>query len=126
MRTARLSRGQVKKSDMVLHGMLENLEGTLGKKVSIPEIAEAAGVSQTYLSTIFRQRYGLTINQYLHKRRIDLAKELLVRTNLPVSFIGDEIGMADPQYFNKQFRKSTGMSPTGYRQKHSVGQRDNV
>ncbi len=115
MRMARMTRGEMHKSDIVLHGMLERLESSLGDKVSIPQIAEEAGVSQTYLSTLFRQRFGVTINQYMHQRRIEQAKELLSRTNLPVSSIGDEIGMGDPQYFNKQFRKTVGMSPSNFR-----------
>ncbi len=120
MRMARMTRGEVRKSDIVLHGMLERLESSLGEKVSIPHIAEDAGVSQTYLSTLFRQRFGVTINQYMHQRRIEQAKELLTRTNLPVSCIGEEIGMGDPQYFNKQFRKSVGMSPSSFRKSVSL------
>ena len=91
------------------------IEDRLNKKISIPQIAQEVSISQNYLSTIFKQKFGITINQYLLKRRIERAQELLIYTELSIKDVGAESGMPDPQYFNKQFRKITGKSPSQFR-----------
>ncbi|NJL72934.1 MAG: helix-turn-helix domain-containing protein [Candidatus Competibacteraceae bacterium] len=53
--------------------------------------------------------------EYLLRRRIARAKELLAFSQLSIKEVGSEVAMPDPHYFNKQFRRLAGMSPTEYR-----------
>jgi AraC-like DNA-binding protein len=114
---AQQSKRETQKSEKVLQQIITLLEGNLKEKLMMNQIASRVGVTQTYLSTIFKRRFGITISQYIQQRRISQAKELLTRTMLPINTIGQEIGMSDPQYFNKQFRRAVGISPSRYREK---------
>jgi len=100
----------------------EFLERRLDQTVSVPELANVVGLSQNYLARSFRNRFGMTIPHYLLTRRIELAGELLLSTELPVKQIADRVGLSDPHHFNKQFRRMTGMSPTRYRDRGQAGQ----
>jgi len=73
------------------------------------------GLSPNYLATRFRQRFGVTMDGYLLRRRVEVGKHLLLTTNLLVKEVAFQVGIADPQYFNKQFRRSTNLSPTAFR-----------
>jgi AraC-like DNA-binding protein len=83
--------------------------------LTVPELADAVGMTQNYLAWHFRRRYGMTMPRYLLNRRIEHAGLLLATTDLPVTRIAQRVGFTDPQHFNKQFRRIMGLSPTAYR-----------
>jgi YesN/AraC family two-component response regulator len=80
------------------------------------EIADAIGVSEDYLSRVFRQELGLSPWEYLNRYRILQAKERLRHTNEDIGTVARQVGFKDPAYFSRVFRKVTGLSPTEYRQ----------
>jgi len=94
------------------------IEVSLSKPMLIGELAANVGLSPEYIARIFAQRYGMTLQRHLLLRRIELARHLLVSSDLLVSEIGRRVGMPDPQYFNKQFRRIAGQSPLFYRRFH--------
>jgi AraC-like DNA-binding protein len=83
--------------------------------LTVPELADEVGMTQNYLARMFRRRFGMTIPRYLLNRRIEYARHLLMTTNIPVSRVALRVGLPDPQHFNKQFRRLTGMSPSHMR-----------
>lgn len=115
---AQNSAGQSERSrcDIAVDLVASLLATRLAEPLSVPELAEEVGVSQNYLARCFRGRYGATIPHFLLQRRIDYAKELLRTTDIPVQVIAKRCGLGDPQYFNKQFRRLAGVSPTGWRE----------
>ena len=102
-------------ADRAVETAVDLLDLQLARPLSIPEIAQQVGMSQNYLAKRFRERFGMTMQQYLGTRRIELARELLVATDLPIKLVGQRVGIPDPQYFNKYFRRLTGMSPSAVR-----------
>jgi AraC-like DNA-binding protein len=94
--------------------MDEGLDGHL----TSPGLAARMGVNPAAFDRSFKQRHGCTIKQYLLGRRIARAESLLATTTLRVQEIGAAVGITDPQYFNKQFRRVTGFSPSRYRQEN--------
>jgi AraC-like DNA-binding protein/DNA-binding response OmpR family regulator len=80
------------------------------------EIADAIGVSEDYLSRIFRQELGLSPWEYLNRYRILQARELLRHTNYNIGTLARQVGFKDPAYFSRVFRKVTGLSPSAYRE----------
>jgi AraC-like DNA-binding protein len=92
-----------------------SIETSLAKPMLIGELAAGVGVSSEYVARLFAQRCGITLQRYLLLRRVELARHLLVSSDLLVSEIGRQVGMPDPQYFNKQFRRIAGQSPLAYR-----------
>ena len=97
--------------DKLLEWIDENLDQTL----SMPLLAERSNLAPGSLTKKFKQAHKTTLSQFLLHRRIDKAKSLLVTTTLPIYEVGARVGITDPQYFNKQFRKVSGISPSRYR-----------
>ena len=115
-RTERTRREQV----FNMESLLAWLEEHLPEALSVEQVARQAGVSRATLAKHFREKQGMTLSQYLLHKRIDRAKSLLITTSLTVCEVGASVGIADPQYFNKQFRKVDGQSPTHYRESHRM------
>ncbi|MGO4107885.1 AraC family transcriptional regulator [Paenibacillus sp. YAF4_2] len=79
------------------------------------DIAAAVNLHPVYLQRIFKSNMDKTINEYLVDLRIEKAKMLLARTDVPIIEIADHIGLNSRQYFSMLFKKMTGMSPAEYR-----------
>ncbi len=79
------------------------------------EIAQAIGVTENYLSRIFRKELGLSPWDYLNRYRIKQAKALLRRTNESVTSIALQVGFENPAYFSRIFHLQVGRTPTQFR-----------
>jgi len=113
---AKPARPAARVSDRALARAREIIEEHLSRPLDVPELAAEVGLSQNYLARLFRRESGMTLQGYLNSRRMEEARHLLENTDLPVKSIAAHVGYFDAQYFNKQFRRSSGMSPTAYRQ----------
>ena len=100
-----------------LEKLSQAIETSLDKPMLIAELAAGVGLSADYVARLFAKRYGMTLQHYLLLRRVEQARHLLLSSDLLVSEIGRRVGMPDPQYFNKQFRRVAGESPLAYRRK---------
>ena len=98
-----------------LDRLVRILDERFCEPLTVPGLAKEAGLSQNYLARLFRQRMGVTVQQYLANRRTELAWHLLATTRLSIKEIGAAAGWPDPQHFNKQFRQLTGLSPSSAR-----------
>jgi AraC-like DNA-binding protein/two-component sensor histidine kinase len=87
--------------------------------ISRKYIAEAVGVSENYISQIFRQEVTLSPWDYLNRYRVHKAKELLLQSDDSITNIALKVGFNDPAYFSRVFHKLTGISPLGFRQNGS-------
>jgi YesN/AraC family two-component response regulator len=79
------------------------------------QVAGAVGVSENYLSQIFRKELGLSPWEYLTRYRIKQAERLLLGSDESITNIAMGTGFRDPAYFGRVFRKETGRSPTTFR-----------
>ena len=91
------------------------LDENLDQPISVHALAERANLGASTLAKKFKQAHKTTLSRYLLHRRIDKAKSLLANSTLTIYEVGSSVGIPDPQYFNKQFRKVTGISPSRYR-----------
>ena len=87
------------------------------KKISLDELAERFYINKFYLTKIFKEVYGTTVNGYVIARRITRAKQLLRFSELSVEEVGKAVGMPEPDYFSRVFKKIEGISPREYRKK---------
>ena len=85
------------------------------QKVTLDDLAERFFINKFYLSKIFKETYGTTVNNYLISKRITRAKQLLRFTDMTMDEIGVAIGMKDANYFSRMFKKVEGISPRKYR-----------
>jgi AraC-like DNA-binding protein/nitrogen-specific signal transduction histidine kinase len=83
------------------------------------ELAAAVGVSENYLSHIFRLEMGITPWECLNRLRIQKAKELLLNTPETITSVATQVGFDDSGYFSRTFHKITGQSPQAYRKSAS-------
>jgi AraC-like DNA-binding protein len=77
-------------------------------------------LSASYISNLFRNYTGLTITEYILRRRLDEACILLTTTSLSVSRIGSLSGFPNPAYFSRCFKKRHQMTPQQYRASREI------
>lgn len=85
-------------------------------KVQLTELSRHALLSKSYFSALFKQTTGKSVFEYLQKLRIEEACRLLEQSDETVSEIAARVGYSDYRFFNKTFRKVTGMTAREYRQ----------
>lgn len=109
------------KSDITVRKTIAYLEAHSHQPLSSDEIAAHMRLSYKYLCTVFREKTGLSINQYHTRIRISEAARLLRETSLNVSESGFAVGYRDPLYFSSVFKKVTGKSPSEYLKQSFIG-----
>jgi AraC-like DNA-binding protein len=87
----------------------------LSEPLSLRDVANELGMSPGHLTTVVRRRTGRTVQEWIIERRMAEARSLLSDTQLPVSDIARRVGMADPGYFSRLFRRTHGTSPREWR-----------
>lgn len=98
----------------LVYKMKEYLDANYHFNIPNQLIAEKFGFVPSYLSSIFKSYFGLSLSDYVIMLRINEAKELLKNSNLKVKEIAEQVGYSDPLYFSKAFKKIVGMSPKEY------------
>jgi AraC-like DNA-binding protein len=71
--------------------------------------------SESQVIRIFKHEFGITPHRYILNKKIEAAKILLLKTELPVKKIASELSFADEFYFSNAFKKIVGLSPKNYR-----------
>jgi len=82
---------------------------------TIATYAQAAGISENYLSRQVKQSTGRSVGQWIDAVRIVKAKRLLASTAIPIIDVAAAIGLDDQSYFARFFKRETGLTPTGFR-----------
>lgn len=100
---------------MVKHTLV-SLQNDYAHHLTRGGIAEKIGVSEDYLSDIFKKEMGVSLWEYLNRYRVEQAKKLLRATNKSISAIAAEVGLDDQSYFGRVFRKYAGCTPRQYRE----------
>ena len=90
----------------------EQQEGSL---LTVKNVADAMNVSSDYLSSMLKQITGKNVQEHIHQKMIEKAKEKLSTTTLSVSDIAYELGFEHPQSFSKLFKSKTNVSPMEFR-----------
>ncbi|MFC5529739.1 response regulator transcription factor [Cohnella yongneupensis] len=94
------------------------IEEEYRKDISLSELAEKVYLNPQYVSQLFKAQTGQTITDYLLQVRIEKAKEIMkYNLELKVYEVGELVGYQDPVYFNRLFKKITGVTPKEYRDK---------
>ena len=83
--------------------------------LSLRDVASELGMTPGHLTTVVRRRTGRTVQEWIIERRMTEARNLLADTELPVAEIARRVGMSDPGYFSRLFRRTHGTSPREWR-----------
>ncbi len=89
------------------------------EELSLDNICEVLGVSNSYFSSIFKRETGNSFIGYLTDYRMDEASRLLIETNEKSYIIAKKVGYTDPNYFSYVFKRKFGVSPSKYRAEHT-------
>lgn len=89
------------------------------RPITAGKVATALGYNADYLGRIYRKVYGYTLTEAIHRRRVHMACEFLLDTNLTIEQIAPRCGFPDPDYFRRIFRRAMQISPGDYRVEYS-------
>jgi AraC family transcriptional regulator len=105
-----------------LRKVVELVRAEMEGDLSLEELADAAGLSITHFSQMFRQSTGQSPHRFVLHHRIERAKEMLRAAESRVLDVAVACGFKSPQHFARVFRSVCGASPTEYR--HEFAHRD--
>jgi two-component system response regulator YesN len=88
--------------------------------LTLTRIAKEFCQNPSYLSRIFKQKFGVSFVDYITRTRIETAIYLIRKTDLKSYEVCDKIGISDPNYFSKCFKKYTGMSVNDFKKCPSI------
>lgn len=89
--------------------------------ITLDRVARELGQTPSAISHRLKRKFGMSFSDYVGRIRIDMAKELIRRTELNATEIAHRVGIGDQSNFGKLFKKMEGISPTEYRKAHGKG-----
>jgi len=98
------------------------LQATGARDMTLLTLAAHAGLEERTFLRRFRKATGLTAIDYCQRLRVGKARELLQFGSMSVDMIAWEVGYGDPSAFRKVFGRVTGLAPSEYRRRFSIGQ----
>lgn len=104
-------------SDALFERVSTYIQEYYDQSLTITSLAEQNNVNRNRLSYVFRRHAGMGPAEYILKYRINKAQQLLLANDASIQQIAETVGIADPFYFSRVFKKQNGISPTEYRQK---------
>lgn len=99
----------------VLRRLRDHIDANIDQRISVEALAKLANLSVCYFVRAFKRSVGVTPHDYLIRRRVERAMELLSDTDLSLSEIALAAGFADQSHCARRFRQHVGMSPRDYR-----------
>ncbi len=99
----------------VLETIQEYISNNIENEISLLDLSELTGYSTNYLSRFFSKTTGITIGDYIAKKKIARIQELMRNSNLNISEIASKTGFQSRTYFNSYFKRYVGMAPQQYR-----------
>lgn len=98
-----------------LKHVMDFVAANYGSDVRLAELANVASMSEFHFSREFKRTTGTTPHQYLIKFRVEQAKALLAKAELPLTEVGLQSGFSHQSHFTRLFRRLTGTTPQSYR-----------
>lgn len=99
----------------VYFSILDYIKENPDKNIKAQDIAHIFGYNEKYLSRLFKKITGMTLKQYIIQQKIEDSNTYLIETEMPVYEIAAALGFSDAHNFQKLYKKTTGMTPTEYR-----------
>jgi AraC family transcriptional regulator len=101
-----------------LKRVIDYVEARLAEPVSLADLASATGLTRMHFAAQFRAATGLPPHEYLLRRRIERAQEMLVGTGMSVVDVALSVGFQTQSHFTSVFKRFVGQPPRAWRQSH--------
>ena len=92
--------------------------------LSLELVANIAGLSPSYLGKLFKGATGQSFSEYLSGIRLEKARSLLASTQTTAAKISESVGIYNTTYFSTLFKKKYGLSPSAFREREAMKQRE--
>jgi AraC family transcriptional regulator len=103
-------------SDRRLRQVFAYIEDNLAENIALVDLAAVVGLSVSHFNVLFREAVGLSPHQYLIRRRVERAKDLLSEGKLSISQIATESGFAHQSHLARHMRRMLGVAPKALRE----------
>ncbi|NIK77847.1 two-component system response regulator YesN [Paenibacillus castaneae] len=102
-----------------VHATIELIKNKYHTNLTLEQAAKETFVSNSYLSSLFKQELGVNFLDYLHQYRVERAKELL-RESYKIYAIAKQVGYQEERHFSSTFKKWTGLTPRQYQKSYAA------
>lgn len=103
-----------------LQRILDFIERKIADEISIDDLSKIANASRSSIFRLFKKHLECSPVNWILKRKVERAKELLCKTSLRIGEIGAELSIDDPYYFSKVFKKFSGVTAREFRSGKSL------
>ena len=94
---------------------LSFIDRNLSRDIYVAEVAHLVMLSRSRFSDLFKSEVGIPFAQYLKKARLEKARQLLEESFIPVKVIATQAGYNDSSYFEREYKKAFGSTPSQHR-----------
>jgi AraC family transcriptional regulator len=94
-----------------LRKAIEYINEHLADDISLEAIAKEISMSQYHFARLFKQSMEVSVHQYVIRRRVEVAKQLLTQGNLNITDIAFQVGFANPSHLSHHFKRIVGVTP---------------
>lgn len=98
-----------------LRRVLEYIEANIARHMRLAELADIAALSPYHFARAFRTATGVPPMRFVWRRRVERAKWLMQKSDLPLALISFECGFSSQSHFTSVFKRETGVTPSQYR-----------
>ena len=102
------------KHTLIEPALLEINNALTDNTLSVSRLAALCGMSEVYLRKIFVNRFGVSPKEYIIRRRMEYASQLLASGQLDVCDVALLCGYAEPCHFSREFKKRFGTPPRNF------------
>jgi transcriptional regulator GlxA family with amidase domain len=99
--------------------LASHVDANLDKPIRSSELATIVRLNPAYFCRVFRESFGEPPLQYIGRRRIERAQQLMISTDTSLSQIAFDCGFADQAHFSRLFRRVAGDTPRAWRRAHA-------
>ena len=112
-----LGRNEKSLGDRYMEAAVAHIRANFMNGITVKSVADALGISESYLTKLFKRKAGASFLSMLTKLRMEEAVRLLEESDLKIFEIADRLGYQDAQYFSSIFRRATGVNPSEYKRR---------
>lgn len=105
---------EIKTGNQDVCELIHYLQQHYTEHISLDTLSAKVNLNRSYLCRLFKRETGESLFQYLARFRLEKAAGLLLQEDLPVREVAARVGIDDPFYFTRMFKKQYGVSPSEY------------
>ena len=102
---------------LVIKNCCNYISKHLHDSITLPELAEACGMSERRLSEKFYRETGERVGDYIHRQKLREARDLLRYSSMSICDIGNALGYSSQSYFTRKYREQFGVTPLEVRKR---------